>query len=130
MHLEELELRGAYQLTRLPAKLTGLRPGLILLTGPNGIGKTTLGRAVMWSLWPDKRSGSIAARSVWVDDQGARAVATVGMGQTVWAPEIALPSADLCAPFSLKLSDLMNEAGAPTSRSRDGFRSSSTAAST
>jgi len=111
MHLEELELRGAYQLTRLPAKLTGLRPGLILLTGPNGIGKTTLGRAVMWSLWPDKRSGSIDARSVWVDDQGARAVATVGMGQTVWAPEIALPSADLCAPFSLKLSDLMNEAG-------------------
>ena len=64
MYVEELSLRSSAGLLH-PLKLEGLRPGLVLLVGPNASGKSTLGRLLRGTLWPAQAPADFGAQEFW-----------------------------------------------------------------
>lgn len=107
MHLTSLELRSAPGLPQ-PITLTDLEAGLVLLSGPNASGKSTLGRVLRGTLWPRHAPEHIDARTTWRSATSSPLLqATLVFGRTGWtgaAPQLA---EELAANSQLSLQDLL-----------------------
>lgn len=107
MYVEEVELRSSPGLPR-PIHLRGLRPGLVLLVGPNASGKSTLGRLLRGTLWPKQAPAGMDARTTWrIAPGGAPHVATLVFGRTGWDGEALQPDVDSSASWQLTLQELL-----------------------
>ena len=107
MILEELDLLSA---PGLPGKITlaDLRPGLVLLVGPNASGKSTIGRTLRGTLWPEHALPAVDARTRWrrtVDGPPLRA--TLVFGRTGWDDDAPGIPAELAAVWNLTLEDML-----------------------
>ena len=107
MILEELDLLSA---PGLPGKimLADLRPGLVLLVGPNASGKSTIGRTLRGTLWPEHAMPTVDARTRWRRTPGGPLLrATLVFGRTAWDGEAPGIPAELAAAWSLTLEDML-----------------------
>lgn len=120
LHVHRLHVRRLYGLDHDGLVAEALAPGVNVVYGPNGQGKTTLGRALHGLVWPDSVrelgpivSGEFAlGDAVWrVDLDGA---AARHERDGVPAPAPALPGLDERERYRLSLHDLLQSDG-------DGF---------
>ncbi|HEB54375.1 MAG TPA: hypothetical protein ENI87_14070, partial [bacterium] len=113
MRLEGLHVREARGLP------DGLRAGfdgaeLVLVHGPNGIGKSSLVRVVRSLLWPKSASGEDRAEATW--RTGGRSLrARLDRGEVTWTREgrpceaPRLPDASLAGNYVLELRSLLRD---------------------
>lgn len=113
--VQEMAIHRAPGFERGGFTISDLSPGINLVYGPNGVGKSTTARAVAQLLWPSLTQGerisltgrgALAERGWAVDVDGGRADWQVdGVGGS--APR--LPSADAHRRYRLALHDLLQE---------------------
>src|ERR1700722_14797286 len=120
-YLTELHIRELAGIDR-PFSITSIQPGLNVVLGPNGSGKTSLCRAISALLWagPSQRGESI--RAVWVDG-GTRLEAARNSGVTTWTRDsirenLPPPPEYLAECFLIRMEDLL-----PVSRARGSLES-------
>lgn len=112
MYVEELSLRSSAGLPH-PLKLEGLRPGLVLLVGPNASGKSTLGRLLRGTLWPAQAPADMDAQTRWrLQPGGPRRNATLVFGRTQWDGEAPQIHGESAASWQLTLRELLATDGA------------------
>ena len=106
MHLVDLDVRAAYGLAH-PPQLRGLRPGLVLLVGPNASGKSTVGRILRGTMWPVHAPSGVDARSTWqLGAQQGRVGATLVFGRSVWDGKVPGLAPELAGVWALTLQEL------------------------
>lgn len=92
-----------------------LGPGLNVVVGPNGSGKTSLCRAVRGLLWPHIATGEMSVEARWTDGQSALTAVREGRGAPRWqrdgedAPAPELPDGHLARCYFLGLRDLLSD---------------------
>ena len=121
MHLRKLRI-GRLPGISIPFELTAA-PGLNLIYGPNGSGKTSLCQAVMGLLWPDLYGSRPLDVTGWFDDDADRWLATrQDENPVAWtrndrsAAEPALPGRHLGRCYQLGLLDLLSRESGETDR--------------
>ncbi|MEA1926789.1 MAG: hypothetical protein U9N73_01170 [Candidatus Auribacterota bacterium] len=106
--------------TRLPGiekpfEIDGIKPGINIIFGPNGSGKTSLCRVIRQSLWPRNTVKKTRVLISW-DDDNSKLVSRLD-GEVTWQRggedyDISgLPGLYLKDCYTLQLRDLMEEAG-------------------
>jgi len=110
MYVSYLRVRSAPGLAR-GIEIEGLEPGLVLLFGPNASGKSTIGRTLRGTLWPELAPQNVDARSTWRRahpiEGGALLQATMVFGSSRWEGEGYAPAQALAGTCHLTLHDLL-----------------------
>lgn len=110
MHLTRVALRQAPGLRR-PLVFEDLPAGLVVFSGPNASGKSTLGRVIGGALWPERAPKGVDAQTVWALAGGRRARAVTVHGRTSWEGQAPSVPQALGAVWSLTLRDLIQADG-------------------
>ena len=111
MYIERFDLRDA---PGLPGGLllAGMRPGLVLLVGPNASGKSTVGRVIRGMLWSEHTPSDHYAHGVWHLEVGGTEIhAALKYGRTDWDGLGQSPSTALSSAWNLTLAELLKVDG-------------------
>lgn len=92
----------------------GFSPGVNVVYGANAAGKTTLSKAIQWSLWPDEAPSSASVRTELTYDGDSRRIELHGgvaehIRDGASADPIPVPSLDSGRRYSLSLHDMLQE---------------------
>ncbi|RMH04430.1 MAG: hypothetical protein D6702_03325, partial [Planctomycetota bacterium] len=105
-------------LERLPGlprdwRVEGFGPGLTVLVGPNGVGKSSLARAASFFLWPETAPAEVEAAGGWETSGGGILRAELRRRAVAWSggePPV-LPEARLAPCYRFGVADLIRDAG-------------------
>lgn len=98
-----------------PFEIDRMEPGLNIILGPNGSGKTSLCRVIRQTLWPEADTKKTRVLISWDDDE-SKLVSELD-GKAAWqregesSPAPNLPDSHLRDCYNLQLRDLMEEEG-------------------
>ncbi len=91
-----------------PFSVEALRPGLNLVVGPNGIGKSSLRRAIAATLWPEGADEAVEAAAVW-EVGGRRLRVLCRDRRATWEGRPpTLPPSHLARGYTLGVRDLLD----------------------
>lgn len=110
MYVSHLQMRSAPGLAG-PIHIDDLEPGLVLLFGPNASGKSTIGRTLRGTLWPELAPPNVDAQTTWrrahAIEGGALLRATMVFGSSRWEGASYAPALALAGTCHLTLHDLL-----------------------
>lgn len=110
MYVESLVVHGA---SGLPGSLRveGLGADLVLVVGPNGCGKSTVGTAVGAMLWPGAVREDLHVTAQWRVRDGQALGSTLRFGSVGWSDESPRVPKEAESAWSLSIADLLRVDG-------------------
>ena len=107
MFVESIQLHAAPGIGR-PIRLENLRPGLVILLGPNASGKSTLGRIIRGVLWPDFAPTRVVAEVAFrLSPGGGISRASLAYGTVNWTGERPRVPEEAAPVWYLHMADLI-----------------------